>query len=534
MQADPNVAEASQSPQPLSPQLEPLLSEIVGSATLTEQCNRCSRNLDACIRSIGTVARTLASTLDKTKLVSIEARLEEHRIRFEIWKSDCNVSNGSLSTIHNEQEASLYGLVDALFNNFNEACRSLHESIARILLNRSLQAEQRPLEETCDKLTQLIHRLAELQPSVQMAQAIHQGKGPYSNLYRGVSDIREKYKDQSSEFAPEEGSEFANDDLSSRTSGDEQCRKCKRWMPFHALAFHEDSCQGTVEVPDEASASASVSGSEAVASVDMDADILIEESPSKGDKRRRQSKSSIAFHAQMSRAPQGYAFAVKQHSRRKLQNSLYPGSNYSAFANHLHRGITDRGKNQRRPSLLKSKATMTCYTYSEKNPPEKRNFFAHSGLTELSLFLQSRGENCVIILGGNVSPSILNTLGTSCSIDPEFFRRHLNLEKSDFSTPTLPSVPTNMFKLRYTTIGVRSQPTLPPYELDQNSDDLSTDLHRQFRWQREMGCHGESIIRRLHIYDDEYVSIEQDISLYSKTSDTSRVGWFGKFSQSWS
>ncbi|KAL9034039.1 MAG: hypothetical protein Q9214_007229, partial [Letrouitia sp. 1 TL-2023] len=220
MQADPNVDETSpshqeQDLQPRSPQLEPLLLEIVGSSTLTAQCDRCTRNLSACIRSIRTVTRALSSTLDKTKLKSIEARLEEHRIRFEIWKSDCNVSNGSLSAINNAQEASLYGLVDTLFNNFNEACKSLHESIARILLNRFLQAEQSRLEETYDNLTQLIHRLAELQSSIQMAQAIHQGKGPYSNLYRGVGDIREKYKDQSPEFAAEEGSDFANDDLSS-------------------------------------------------------------------------------------------------------------------------------------------------------------------------------------------------------------------------------------------------------------------------------------------------------------------------------
>lgn len=63
-------------------------------------------------------AAEIQYTFTQTKLRPIQRRIEEHRLRLDIWISDCKVQEGALSSITAENEPSLYNLVTDLFKRF--------------------------------------------------------------------------------------------------------------------------------------------------------------------------------------------------------------------------------------------------------------------------------------------------------------------------------------------------------------------------------------------------------------------------------
>lgn len=116
----------------------------------------------------------------------------------------------------------------------------------------------------CDNLTQTLHELAKLQHSVQMASAIHLGRGPEASLRLGIRNLQDALKSREGDSEPEEASLSAGtEDNASHKSGDEKCTNCDMWFPWYALSLHKETCIGGTEtrhrsskIPPEASTSA--------------------------------------------------------------------------------------------------------------------------------------------------------------------------------------------------------------------------------------------------------------------------------------
>ncbi|KAF2007616.1 hypothetical protein P154DRAFT_529203 [Amniculicola lignicola CBS 123094] len=108
-----------------------------------------------------------------------------------------------------------------------------------------------------------------------------------------------------------------------------------------------------------------------------------------------------------------------------------------------------------------------------------------------------------------------------CNVDPAFFLRHLDLvhsstERGYFTSPSLPSSNANILGLRIPTIGYR-----------QFDKDITQKEIEELRWvasarmkeyrdnlERERNIEtGDSIVRSFVVYDQEYYSIEQDLSI---------------------
>ena len=114
------------------PQLLPLVTTS-SSNPLTEECNVCYQNLRACIETIRRGLGGNLTAIEKAKLRDIDKRLYEHRVRFDIWRSDCNISRGWLSAINVNQEPGLWNLVDSSFVQLNQSLESLKDNIHLML-----------------------------------------------------------------------------------------------------------------------------------------------------------------------------------------------------------------------------------------------------------------------------------------------------------------------------------------------------------------------------------------------------------------
>ena len=149
---------------------------------------------------------------------------------------------------------------------------------------------------------------------------------------------------------------------------------------------------------------------------------------------------------------------------------------------------------------------------------------------ELRGLASPRGNgNQLLFLRGFPTSAWLRTIGSYYTVDPEFFRRHLDLSlfanQYWFSNPSLPSTSRDFIRLRVTSLFRRkhecdnievaryhARETMQSYIEDVSGRNLTGEL-------------GESLVRRFSVLDRAYCSLEQDISLCCCRSDH---GWTGK------
>lgn len=91
-------------------------------------------------------------------------------------------------------------------------------------------------------MNKTIHELAELQPNIQMAQAVYLDGGPYSDIRGTVNQISQKYLDSKTANDEDDVSDLAVEDQIRPVASDQRCPKCKEFFPYHAIAFHANSC----------------------------------------------------------------------------------------------------------------------------------------------------------------------------------------------------------------------------------------------------------------------------------------------------
>ncbi|KAL8789925.1 MAG: hypothetical protein Q9195_006586 [Heterodermia aff. obscurata] len=263
LQGTSSLAQAAQTATSLReflPQITEFATESSLSTTgvLKDRCDVCSQNLQACIVAVNVAVLANSNTLEKVKLRDLQARLQEHEIRFGIWKSDCNISERGLSAIDDDRDGSLYHSINKLFIRMDEALKQLFSQMDHLQgpaieaasspvddprgrFDQFDQAEQRA-QTACDNMTGAIHDLAELQPNIQIAQAVYLNEGPYANIQETVDQISKKYLDNE-----DNESDAAEEKEEEPTSVDQRCSRCEKAVPYHALAYHNNSCAGPVK-----------------------------------------------------------------------------------------------------------------------------------------------------------------------------------------------------------------------------------------------------------------------------------------------
>ncbi|KAK5451986.1 hypothetical protein LTS15_007709 [Exophiala xenobiotica] len=238
-----------------------------------------------------------------------------------------------------------------------------------------------------------------------------------------------------------------------------------------------------------------------------------------------------AFHTPLT--PRQYAEHISSYASRSSTQSLYPGTNFESLASFLLRAY------RRHPSetLVSSSKTpvsddhpfVVHYNLQHGVPGRKREFTTTQELIDYETppIRESESAN-LLFLRGYPSAEWLNVLGSKFTIDPEFFRRHLDFQKSaasspDLSLPALPSAAPIMTRLRANTVAFRmDNKPVPARRFQDDLDNLRNEAKQSFLNYLETLRHGsdidvrmgESVVREFCVLNRQYTIIEQDMSIY--------------------
>lgn len=131
--------------------------------------------------------------------------------------------------------------------------------------------------------------------------------------------------------------------------------------------------------------------------------------------------------------------------------------------------------------------------------------------------VQGGNANQILFLRGFPSPEWLCQVGWYYVVDPEFFRRHLDMSllshQQWFSSPSLPSTTSTFVQLRITTIARRKH-GYP--NIEEARREAMEDMASYLQGISEpdyKGDLGDSIVRKTSLHDEHYFSLEQDISI---------------------
>ena len=162
--------------------------------------------------------------------------------------------------------------------------------------------------------------------------------------------------------------------------------------------------------------------------------------------------------------PTSYARRVQDHAKTTITTSIYPGEHFRQLARYLARlsqadNFDDKAI-RKCPTLFATLYHLDPYHKSEINP--SKDLWSERDLSQAIKSLSGNIEdaNFLLFLRGHPTPEWLCTVGARFRVDPEYFRRHMDLNLSPgstnrFTSPSLPSVTSNFVTLRITTIGKR-------------------------------------------------------------------------------
>ncbi|RAK77164.1 uncharacterized protein BO72DRAFT_468737 [Aspergillus fijiensis CBS 313.89] len=230
--------------------------------------------------------------------------------------------------------------------------------------------------------------------------------------------------------------------------------------------------------------------------------------------------------------PENYTRAIISLSRRYSSTSVFPGSNYVDLAEWM---LQDRGVNPRpeeHATCLASTAEQThdlvvVYGSSESKWGVQSYSCEQHETFCAAASVPAHGLGQMIFIRGFISPSWVSVLGSKYSIDPEFFRRHMDflsasIDRHSYSFPSLSSSSENVYRLCVSTILHRD---------DFGGQDLQKQRAQELK---ELGIYkiqqlgsgrvrcGDSLVREYSTICPRFSVIEQWISLY--VTKTER-GW---------
>lgn len=126
----------------------------------------------------------------------------------------------------------------------------------------------------------------------------------------------------------------------------------------------------------------------------------------------------------------------------------------------------------------------------------------------------------IVFMHGLPSPQWLNAIGAQYSVDPEFYRRHLDFHAQTgrpdyFTMPPMPSEMNSIIRLCVTTIGhVGDDHKMNRKSLETRRETSARQMEKYLSaLRRDNWSLGESLVRDFDIHDESHWSLEQRISL---------------------
>lgn len=236
--------------------------------------------------------------------------------------------------------------------------------------------------------------------------------------------------------------------------------------------------------------------------------------------------------------PENYVKAIISLSKRYASTSAFPGNNYVDLKEWL---LQDRSL----LNPLRSKDEGVLFASSANEPHDLVVVYNSSserkwGLQQYSQdqhgdfyaapLLPSGGSGQLVFIRGFISPSWVSVLGSKYSIDPEFFRRHMDFLSASvyrhaYSFPSLASSSDNIFRLCVSTILHRDD--FGGQHVRQQRADQAAELAAykvQQLGSAKVSC-GDSMVREYSTICSRFSVIEQWISLCVTRTER---GWTGK------
>jgi hypothetical protein len=232
-----------------------------------------------------------------------------------------------------------------------------------------------------------------------------------------------------------------------------------------------------------------------------------------------------------------YSSRISVHASQSTKDSIFPGQNYQGIAEYLRQPDQNDSKlNYYQPAAHNGKFA-TLYDFNSFSSSRTREL---SSIEEFESLIEKhlQEERCSVLLflRGYPSPDWLNSVGSKCSIDPEFFQRHVDFWSTKgmpnyFVLPPLLSSSSNMVRLALTIIGSREGrgnrggQTCVKKLREESALEFTEYLRSLRTGTKDAFRTGHSLVRHLEIYDETHFTLEQDVSIcVNKIAN----GWIGK------
>lgn len=218
---------------------------------------------------------------------------------------------------------------------------------------------------------------------------------------------------------------------------------------------------------------------------------------------------------------------------------MFPGNNYVDLAEWIlqDRNIlrTKSGLSPKPPSLVhRAGAThdlVIVYYNADKKWHIEGYHSEKSQELHGDMHISAGDVGQIVFIRGFISPRWVSTVGSKYNVDPEFFRRHMDflsvsIERHAYSSPSLASSSSNIFRLCVTTILHKDDfgDKNIHQQRSKEADELSKYRAQQLR-SSKITC-GDSVVREYATLCSSFSIIEQWISL-CVTKNTR--GWTGKY-----
>ena len=224
-----------------------------------------------------------------------------------------------------------------------------------------------------------------------------------------------------------------------------------------------------------------------------------------------------------------YVVLVEEQSRLPSTIDSYTGQDYSNLVRFLktsaiHRCLTP-GSSELYRQGSESENFVWIYELEGDKCPIGVPFSGNSGFGAYDASM----SNQLLFLSGYPSPHVLAELGCRYSIDPEFFSRHLSFWRSDpyKTSQILPSTQRTIFQTAFSSIGEHENMSYESFASKRSSfaSEMGKYLHKLAMGNGWKSF--DSIVRRVHVHDDRYFSIEQMLTILITKNKRNPEKWVG-------
>jgi hypothetical protein len=215
--------------------------------------------------------------------------------------------------------------------------------------------------------------------------------------------------------------------------------------------------------------------------------------------------------------PLAYAQKISAHAQQTKHVSVFPGQNYRVLADFLARPYGPLARPRLISRCHQDPALVTLYEHDRDGRVAVKRLGPNpSDLAKLSAYADDSEISArFLFIRGLPNADWLNHIGSRFRTDPELLRRHLGFLKSqeNFDLPCVPSASTHIFKLPIITIGMKMGHSISSAKsLALKREEVHRNVEIYLRDIEHKPTVGQSIVRRVSVHDERYITLEQEVS----------------------